>query len=332
MRPRKLFIGLIVLVLAGIFVWRMSQRPEGTTDRIAWGIAFSKPFASEIGLDWRSAYLKILDGLQVKRMRLPVYWQDVEPARGEYDFRDYDWMIRQADQRGVRLTLVVGRKVPRWPECNIPLWAADLDEDAQQELVLKLIAETVQRYLHVPNLERWQVENEPFLGFGQCPRLDVGFLDEEIVLVRSLDPARPIIVTDSGELSVWLQPAARADIFGTTMYRIIWSKYFGYVRYTLLTPRFFWFKANLVRLAYPNKPIIVSELQAEPWGPEPITSMSLEEQFKSLNLEQFRDNIRYAREVGFPEAYLWGAEWWLWMKDKQGHPEFWNEAGKLLSE
>ncbi len=332
MRLRKPLIGLVVLTLAGVFVWRMSQRPEGTTDRIAWGIAFSKPFASEMGLDWKSAYLKILDGLKIKRMRLPVYWQDVEPAPGEYDFSDYDWMIRQADQRGVRVTLVVGRKVPRWPECNIPPWAAGLDEDIQQERVLELIAETVRRYLYVPVLERWQVENEPFLGFGQCPRLDVGFLDKEIALVRSLDPSRPIMMTDSGELSVWLQPAARADVFGTTMYRTIWSKYVGYIHYSLLTPRFFWFKANLVHLAYPNRPIIVSELQAEPWGPKPIKELPIEEQFKSLSLERFKDNIRYAREVGFPEAYLWGAEWWLWMKDKHGHPEFWDEAGKLLRE
>jgi hypothetical protein len=98
-----------------------------------------------------------------------------------------------------------------------------------------------------------------------------------------------------------------------------------------LPPKFFWLKINFIRLFYPKKPIIVSELQAEPWGPKMIYETSLEEQAKSMNLKQFYDNIEYARNVGFPKVYLWGAEWWYWLKVKHGQPEIWKAAREVIN-
>jgi hypothetical protein len=98
-----------------------------------------------------------------------------------------------------------------------------------------------------------------------------------------------------------------------------------------LPPQYFWLKANLIHLLYPDKPIIVSELQAETWGHHMPYETPVEEQFKSLDLNQFQENINYAKQVGFPEVYLWGAEWWWWLKTTQGHPEFWEAAKNLLN-
>jgi len=84
-------------------------------------------------------------------------------------------------------------------------------------------------------------------------------------------------------------------------------------------------------LLFPKKPIIVSELQAEPWGNKSIQDLTLEEQFITLSLDHFRANIEYAEEVGFPEVYLWGAEWWHWMKEKHDHPGFWEEAKSIIN-
>ena len=115
----------------------------------------------------------------------------------------------------------------------------------------------------------WQIENEPFLPFGVWPSLDVKLLDSEIALVRALDPTRPVIVTDSGELSLWVQAAKRADVFGTTMYRKIYPQFIG--RFTgvfeyPLPPGFFRFKEKLARFmtGEPDKRFIVVELQSEP--------------------------------------------------------------------
>ncbi|MBI5742452.1 MAG: hypothetical protein HZA25_01260, partial [Candidatus Niyogibacteria bacterium] len=192
-----------------------------------------------------------------------------------------------------------------------------------------LVAAIVERYKASPALTAWQAENEPFLPFGECPTVRREFLEREIALVRSLDNAHPIVVTDSGELGIWLRAAAYGDIFGTTMYRVIWSDRLGYIHYPL-PPRFFWFKENLLRLFYPDKKIIVSEMQGEPWGPKMIYETPLETQYRSMSLAQFRDNINYARAVGIRDTYLWGAEWWYWLKVKHNEPAFWNEARGLM--
>lgn len=328
---KKIFIFLIFLFGFLFLIFGFSSHPpSGISESIQWGLAFSKPFTVDMDLDWQKAYLAILDELKPKSLRLPIYWQDIEPQPGNYIFDDYDWLIKEAAERDIKLILVIGRKLPRWPECHLPDWGFYFNEKSQQKMILKLISEIVERYKNLDNLFAWQVENEPFLPYGQCPKLEVGFLDKEIELVRSLDNRHPIIVTDSGELSIWLRAAKRADIFGTTMYRIVWHKYFGQIKYPL-PPKFFWLKANLVHLFYPDKPIIVSELQAEPWGPKFNYELSLEEQFKSMNLKQFYDNIEYAKTVGFPEVYLWGAEWWYWMKVKHNQPEIWEAAKNILS-
>ena len=264
-------------------------------------------------------------------MRLPIYWQDIEAEPGKYTFSDYDWMIEEAQKRDVQLILVVGRKLPRWPECHAPFWADNLPENEKQEKILNLISSAVARYKNTESLHLWQVDNEPFLPFGECTISNPEFLDKEVAAVRRIDPEHKIMVTDSGELSLWVFAAKRADVFGTTMYRIIYKEPIGYFKYPL-PPKFFWAKANLVHLFYPEKPIIISELQAEPWGPKLIYDLTLEEQEKSMSLDQFHKNIEYAEQAGFPENYLWGVEWWYWLKTQHDRPEFWEAAREILKE
>jgi hypothetical protein len=327
---KKLIVFIIFLAALAWGFNRLSQPPVGITQNIKWGISFSRIFAVQMNLDWKETYSAILDELRPKSLRLPIYWEDVEPQEGQYTFGDYDWMVEQAKEKKVDMILAVGRKLPRWPECHVPTWARSRSEEVQQDKILLLISEIVKRYKNSENLFAWQVENEPFLAFGECPTADAGFLDREIALIKSLDNRHPIMVTDSGELSIWLRAAKRADIFGTTMYRVVYQKYLGYVEYPL-PPKFFWLKANITRLFYPDKPIIVSELQAEPWGPKLLFELPLDEQEKSMNINQFRKNIAYAKEVGFSPAYLWGAEWWYWMKTINHDNSYWQEAKKLLN-
>jgi hypothetical protein len=327
---KKIILILSVFVFTLLIFIFLLRPPFDISNDVRWGVAFSKPFAVKMGLDWKEAYQAILDDLEPESIRLPVYWPDVEVQIDNYNFSDYDWMVNEAKKRNIQLILVVGRKLPRWPECHEPEWARNQELQIKNQKLLGYVKKTILRYRNFENLYAWQVENEPFLPFGECPEADKEFLDKEIGLVRSLDSEHPIIVTDSGELSVWFRAAKRADIFGTTMYRIVWNKYTGYLKYPL-PPKFFWLKINFIRLFYPKKPIIVSELQAEPWGPKMIYETSLEEQAKSMNLKQFYDNIEYARNVGFPKVYLWGAEWWYWLKVKHGQPEIWKAAREVIN-
>lgn len=294
------------------------------------GVTFSKRYADDIHIDWKAAYIAMLDDLQVRKIRIPVYWDLTEPEEGQYEFSDIDWQLTEARKRNADVILVVGQKVPRWPECAIPQWAASDDSKRKKELV-RFVELVINRYKdNHPEIKFWQIENEPFLRFGICPDLDVNLLDSEIAMARLTDPSRKIIVTDSGELSLWFRAARRADIFGTTLYRTIWKEKIGYFDYPI-GPRFFQFKHFTNKIFAKNDKAIVIELQAEPWISGWTTSGTLEEQFKSMNSEKLISNVRYARQVGFPEIYLWGVEWWYWLKVEKNHPELWDTARELFS-
>src|SRR5574344_2870622 len=80
------------------------------------GATFSKEFCEDLKLDWKEAYIAMLDDLKVRNLRLPAYWDEIEKEEGAYDFTDLDYMVNQASSRGAKIILVVGRRQPRWPE------------------------------------------------------------------------------------------------------------------------------------------------------------------------------------------------------------------------
>ena len=133
------------------------------------GVTFSSRYASDIGLDWKQAYLAMLTDLNVKLIRIPVYWDISEPAPGQYDFSAVDWQLEQAKAHNAQVILAVGQKVPRWPECAIPTWAKTSDQTRKKSL-LDFENVVIDRYKNnQPEIKYWQVENEPFLLFGLCP-------------------------------------------------------------------------------------------------------------------------------------------------------------------
>lgn len=294
------------------------------------GVTFSTRYASDIGLDWRKTYTAMLDDLKVRKIRIPIYWDLVETQEGEFNFSDIDWQLAEAKKRNAEIILVVGQKVPRWPECFVPEWAS-INDQKRKESLLNFIPVVIERYKNNSEVKYWQIENEPFLKFGICPPADADLLDSEIAIVKKMDKTRKIIITDSGELSLWTAAARRADVFGTTMYRNIYKEGFGYYVYPI-GPRFFQLKYNLIDFFAEQHNAIVIELQAEPWVSGWTTNAPLEEQFKSMNENKLRENVTYARQVGFPEIYLWGVEWWYWLKEHRNYPAVWDEAKRLFNQ
>ena len=191
-----------------------------------------------------------------------------------------------------------------------------------------MIELTVKRYKDNKTVTTWQVENEPFLPFGICPKFDPYFLTSEVALVRQLDPSRPVIVTDSGELSLWYKAAREGDEFGTTLYRHIYQRRLGYVTYPI-GPNFFRVKEWWTRLLSQQEHFMVIELQAEPWANGWVGTVPLQEQFITMDEKKLVENVDYARRVGFKEIYLWGVEWWYWLKVNKDYPALW-ETGKIL--
>ncbi|MBI2635240.1 MAG: DMT family transporter [Parcubacteria group bacterium] len=319
-----------ILVGIGLFLIIFSQFPSASPNRsINWGVTFSGKFSEDLDLDSKENLKAVLDDLRVDRIRLVAYWDEIEKEKNIFDFSNLDWQVDEAEKRNVKIILAVGMKVPRWPECHIPDWAKNLSEEVREKELLLYLEEVVKHYKDGKSIEIWQVENEPFLRFGECPKRGNNFLSNEISIVKSIDKSRSILVTESGEIGWWPKAAKAGDIFGTTMYRRIYNKYFGRVNYHL-PPEFFILKEKATRFFIKdyNKKFIVIELAAEPWMAKQIYETTLEEQLKYFDFDFFKDTIQYAKATGFDEYYLWGAEWWYYLKIK-GHPEFWQEAKKL---
>ena len=318
---------LIVFVSFLIFAFAGSSKPA---EHIVWGVNFSQTHAEGLGLDWQETYIALLDDLGAKRFKVSIDWDKVNPQQGQFQFADVDWQVAEAEKRGAKLLLVAGMKTPRWPECHIPEWAAALGKEAQQKEILSLLEQIVLRYKDSPALWGWQVENEPLFSFGACPWTDKEFLKQEVGLVKSLDPKHPVVISDSGELSLWIEAAKIGDIVSATMYRKVWFHEISrYVEYPL-PPLFYARKAKYIDEFF-GKDVIVGELQAEPWGPGKLLyDTTLEEQDRAFDMTQFVENIEFAKNTGFKEFYLWGAEWWYWRKEVVNDPTFWNEAKQLF--
>ncbi|MBI3631541.1 MAG: hypothetical protein HY219_01590 [Candidatus Staskawiczbacteria bacterium] len=322
----------VLLVLFIIFLWYFFIGNSPKQKNILWGVNFSQMQAENLKLDWKETYLALLDDLKVKNLKLITNWNFVEGVKDDYYFGDIDWQMKEAESRGVNLVYVVGMKTGRWPECHIPKWAVGLSKEQQQQEILKYIKEIVLRYKGSKAIVAWQVENEPLFKFGECPWYDKNFLKKEVELVKSLDPTRSVIVSDSGEQSMWFGVVGAGDIVGITMYRKVWShinNIYGFYFDSFLPPVHYWRKAQIIKKVF-GKNVICIELQAEPWAQKLFYDVPLEEQEKTMNLEQFQKNIEYAKATGLDEFYLWGGEWWYWMKKTQNKPEIWNEAKKLF--
>jgi len=329
-----LFFIIVLIILTGVFCYFFIGKAP-VSNNITWGVDFSQAQAESLGLNWKKTYSAMIDDLGVKNIKLHAQWDWVEGKQDSYYFDDIDWQLSQAKDKEVKIIYVVGMKSGRWPECHIPVWANNLQEQQQQDELLKYIKEVVLRYKDNDVIINWQVENEPLFKFGKCPSWyyqNDNFLKKEVALVKSLDPSRQIIISDSGEQSSWFGVAKDTDIVGITMYREVWAHIadgFGFYFNSFLSPVTYWRKALLVKKIF-GKNVICIELQAEPWASKPVYDVPLEEQLKTMNLKIFEQNVEYAKNTGLDKFYLWGVEWWYWMKEKQNQPQIWNEARQLF--
>lgn len=330
MKLTLLFLARLALLLALIIfiLWLLSFFSPRTTFKHI-GTTFSSEQAQALGLSPEETLDAILGDLGMRHIRLSAYWKDVEPEQDKYSFRELDWQLELARKYNAEVILGVGRKLPRWPECHDPQWLFELvkaDRLAEQR---EYVSQVVERYRGSKEIVMWEIENEPFLPYGHCPEYDRQFIDEEIAVVHELDPTRPILVTDSGELSVWVLAAKRGDVFGTTMYRTVYNRYFGQFEYPI-PPWFFRSKQTLTRWITQSPQMIIIELQGEPWDSEPYATLSLERQYNTMSPEMFKNTFEYAERTGFDTVYTWGAEWWYSLKLK-GHPEIWEYMKKRIS-
>ncbi len=332
---KKLLIGLLALVvtigqLGFIYDWLV---PEVKNPN--YGASFSIKYARELGLDWRETYQALITEMPIKKLRLMSYWDEIQPnIPNEYRFDDLDWQFEQAEKHGIKVSLAIGFRQPRWPECHQPKWAADVGEgtEAWKSALYKYMTTVVTRYKNHPALESYQLENEALNRFfGDCvDAAPTERLREEYDLVKAADSKHPIYMSLSDQHGLPVGEP-RPDAYGFSVYRTVWNDKLPidfYVTYP--TPVWYHRARKWWIETFRNREVFIHELQLEPWGPAATQSLSLSEQDKSMSTKQIKENLNFARKIGSDDIYLWGSEWWYWRRE-QGDNSVWQTVAEQLA-
>jgi len=323
-----LIVSVLIVLFLGVYLLLINKP---TPDKIQYGVSFNTPYAYELRLDWKKVYEAVLTELDVNHLRLSAHWDLVEPEDDKWNFEELDYQVIRAKEEGADVIFGVGKRLPRWPECHVPDWAKGLTLEEQENKILEYIKVVVDRYKDYENIIMWQVENEAFLSIfahQYCAGFDVKFLEEEIALVKSLDPTRQVLLTDSADLGLWSGPYSRGDLFGTTLYLYVWNEKMGAIK-NYLPSSWYRAKSSLMEIFHGKKEIILIELSLEPWLSESVVDAPFETQLERMNPERFDEVLKYAKDTRMQKQYLWGAEWWYYMNEN-GYPEFWEKAKEVF--
>jgi hypothetical protein len=322
---------VFVLWLGSIFVMAQWYIKRHDPEPLTWGVTFIAPYARYLDQDPEETLLALRDDLGFRRFRLVSYWSDIEKSPGEYDFSELDWQFDAIEQVGGEVSLAIGLRQPRWPECHVPGWVDRNNKDMWYPALKKFITATVNRYKDRVSLDSYQLENEFFLKvFGECPDFDRDRLKDEFELVKKLDSKHPIILSMANNYFGVPTGQPRADQVGVSVYKRVFD-------YTV-TKRYFeypfpsWYYAGRAGMTelLTGRDSMLHELQAEPWPPVPIKEASIEEQNKSMDAKRLKERLGYAKAIGFKDIDLWGGEWWYWRKVAYNDPSLWNVVKEEL--
>jgi hypothetical protein len=300
-----------------------------------WGVSFSVKYAEELGVSWKDNYTALLDDLEIRNYRLMSYWDDAEPEKGKYNFKNLDWQMDEAQKRGAKVSLSIGMRQPRWPECHKPEWVKGLNREQEDKAILDFTLKTVNRYKSHPALVSYQLENEAVNSwFGSCTPddIDQSRLEKEFAAVKKADPNHPVYMSLSDQHGLPLgEPVP--DKYGFSVYRIVWNNKTGPFKFYVTYPTPVWYhrmRAWWVR-TFKDRDIFIHELQVEPWGPKATKDLTVEEQNRSMDPAQIAENVEFARKIGKPDIYTWGGEWWYWRKTEFKDPSIWEAVRAELN-
>ncbi len=297
------------------------------------GLTFSPKAATALGLDWKEIYKKLLVDLQPDVIRIPIYWDILEPVNNEFHFEDFDYQLDLLEGTDIEVILAIGHKLPRWPECHLPNWVSNLDNEAIEMELQQMIETVVKNYRNNSRVITWQVQNEVLFTFGECPEWSSNRkrLKSLITSVQKLAPEDKVATSDSGELSFWLKTSTLPiDTLAISLYRSVYNPDRGGYFYWPVNPYYYKIHAFLVRPFV--REIIISELQLEPWGPAPVQDLSDEEVLLSITPEEIDIRLDFAQRTGATTILAWGVEWWYYMQEVRGNSEFLQSAQKYFNQ
>lgn len=335
---KRLFLGffafliLFVSSMYGIAQWYIH---DNSSKPLVMGATFVPGYAQYFGLDPKQTFYAITQDLGIKQVRLVSYWDTIEQNPGSYNFDELDWQFKMAEEAGVKVSLAIGLRQPRWPECHEPVWATSMPGYSWYQPLYNYMTAVVNRYKDNPALDSYQLENEFFLkAFGMCNNFDRNRLVHEYDLVKALDPKHTLVVSMSNNAIGTPIGNPTPDEWSISVYKRVWDKTITRRYFEYPIPAWYYaFRAGFTKITRGHDSFI-HELQAEPWTPDSfdgILNTPLAEQDKSMNAEILKNRIEYGRATGMKTIYLWGVEWWYWRMTEKNDPSLWNTAKNSIS-
>lgn len=315
-------LGVFLLVIYLFFIFYHSKHKD---EPYKYGVTFISSYAKYFDVDPKETMTALRDDLGFKRFRLVSYWKEIESQEGNYDFSELDWQLDEVRKVDGEVSLAIGLRQPRWPECHMPQWLEGQPKEVWYPKLQKFLTKVTQRYKDDPVIVSYQLENEHHLNvFGECTDFSRERLKEEYDLVKSIDPNTPIILSLANNYFGVPTGQPRADEYGVSVYKRVFDSNVtnNYLEYPF--PAWYYGgRAGMTELLT-GRSSMLHELQAEPWTPTDMKTSSIEEQNKSMDEKRLIERIDYARRTGFTTIDFWGGEWWYWRKIKFNDPSLWN--------
>lgn len=294
------------------------------------GITFSHTHLQYLGIQTTNALSYALS-MGFSHIRLGCYWNRIEKSKNTYDFGELERMLEKCEAAAQPIIMNVGMKSPRWPEFYLPSYLdnTDIESYETKERTLLFIEAIITKLKSYTCITHWQVENEPLDPSGPFNlTIHPSLLQQEVDVVRSLDK-RPIIITLWGnelEKRNFLPMVLPfSDVIGLDIYyKQYMRELFGKSLYSGPQTNDV-FLSKLIKDC--AKPIIITELQGEPW--EKDEQACLSEKQRSITPELLSKNIERASRLGAKEILLWGFEYWYYQM-KQGNSEYIEIVKELL--
>jgi hypothetical protein len=291
----------------------------------------------------------LLDATNPDLVRLPVYWESVEPTPESLDFSSIDDLIAVVEQhdqvttRPTRVVLTIGARNFLYPELHVPAWADPRTQphlnDVQSGAAYRAYFDgSLMRYRSSPLLYAWQVENEPLDYVGNAitgdDLINVAQLSWEVDEVHQLDPGRTVVLTS---FDGWNSTIDVVQMYAPPLLAVVGAYPSGHpgemlaagdalgldlyvakpgtpLKFTSPDLRSIWKQQALDFWAGQaqsrGKELWLAEMQAQPW--------SNSSGFAPANL--VASAVDY-RQVPLQVVLLWGVETWLddpaWMSGAQ---------------
>jgi hypothetical protein len=332
---KKLIVMVGAALLLGSEAWPQPVPPPPLA-----GFSFSPLISQWAHRDPLADLGLLLDATDPDLVRLPVYWEEVEPTPDQMDFSQVDAMlavVARHDEMAAnptRVVLTVGARNFLFPELHEPEWAGPRSQPSLNDMQAAsayraYFDSSITRYRDSPLIYAWQVENEPldYVGndFTGDDQIKVAQLSWEIGEVHRLDPNHKAVTTTFDGwnvaidvLQLYAKPALQllggypsghpedaleaGDALGLDMYLDAPSTP---LRFTSTDLRAAWKEQSLAfwigRARSMGKDVWLAEMQAQPWADAP----------GRFNEDDLVSSAAGYRREHLQVVLMWGVETWL---------------------